>query len=158
MRFDRILRYAHLRRDLALWQAFDAAKDESLARLGRHRRDRAGELAQFIPIDRMLLGRGRIVGRIEPLEIIDRVDRDDPRAANMASDDRARDLEQIGARIIYGVDGLELGEDRIGFLDDVVSVEPRQRAPHKPAAKRRLVRQDIAQQPVCSFPVDAVHP
>lgn len=158
MRFDRILRYAHLRRDLALWQAFDAAEDERFARFGRHRRDRAGKLAQFVAVDRMLLGRSRIVGRTEPLEIVDRVDRHDPGAPDMPRDHRARDLEEIGARIIDRVDALELGEDRIGFLDDVVGIEPGQHPPRKPAAERRLVRQDAAQQPSRPFPVAAVDP
>ena len=104
-------------------------QDEGLAGLGRHGRDRAGELAQLVPIDRMLLGRSRILGRIQPFEVVDGVDRHDPRPADMTDDDRSRDLEQIGPRMADGVDGLELGQDGIGFLDDVVGIKPPARAP-----------------------------
>jgi hypothetical protein len=64
---------------------------------------------------------------LQPFQVVDGVDRDDARATDMAHDHRARDLEQIGARMADGVHGLQLGQDRIGLLDDVVGIDARRR-------------------------------
>jgi hypothetical protein len=109
MGLDRILGYPHLRRNLPLRHSLDPAKDEGLAGLEGHRRDRPGQLAQFVPVYRVLLGRGRVVEMLEPFQVVDGVDRNDSRATDVTHDDRARDLEQIGARVTDGVHGLQLG-------------------------------------------------
>lgn len=92
------------------------------------------------------------------VKIVDRVDGNDPRTADMTGYHRPGYLEQICPGIGDGVHPIHLREDAVGFLNDIVGFQSAQWPTRKPAAQSRLMRQDIAQQPARSFPVRSAHP
>lgn len=95
----------------------------------RHGSDGAGKLAQLVPVDRILLGRGRVIGLIKLLQIFDSVYRYNSRTTDMTCNDRAGHLKKVSPRVDDGIDALHLGQNRIGLLNDIIRIDTRQGTP-----------------------------
>lgn len=146
--FDGVLGNPHAPGDLPLRQRMDAAQDEGLAGLSGHARDQVGQLAQIVPAHGVAFGRGRLVGQFDVSQFLDRQDRYDPRATDVAQHQRVRHLEQIGAGIEDVVQPLAFQEQGVTFLDDVQCVRLLHPQPCQPAPQGRLVGQDIDREPM----------
>ncbi|AHE53588.1 hypothetical protein A7Q26_04970 [Sphingobium sp. TCM1] len=153
MFFDRILGDSHLSSYFTLRKAFDTPQDEGFTRFEWHRRDRYRQPSQLVAADSALFWRWSIVGIVEPLQIVDGLDRHDLRAPDVTYDQRAGNLEQIGLGKADRIDRVHFCEDRVGFLDDVIDIDADHSASDKPAAQRRLMRQNMPQEPARSLPI-----
>ena len=147
MFFDRAFRQTQLLRGFALRQSVDFAQDENFAAFGRQLVNRFGHQPKLLALFGLHVRRQNPGFDAQPIDLAQRLHRDDRRAPHFGNDDRKRRAEEIGAWIFDMIDRRQGRELRIGFLHDIIEQEAILHAPRQPAAQRWFMRTDVACQP-----------
>lgn len=147
MFFDRAFRQTQLLRGFALRQSVDFAQDENFTAFGRQLVDRLRHQPELLALFGLHVRRQNPGFDAQPIDLGQRLHRDDRRAPYFGNDDRQRRTKEIGAWIFDMVDRRQGRELRIGFLHDIIEQKAILHAPRQPAAQRWFMRTDVACQP-----------
>lgn len=157
MLFDGTFRNAEMNSAFALRQAVDLAQNECLPALGWKLCDSFCYLPQLLPAFSLNI-RGYLLRlHVEPIELTNTIDRNDLRPAGFVHQNGKGCSEEIGPRIGDVIDRRQQGQLCIGLLHDIIDIIAKGGAARQPAAKRRLVRADVARQPLGPVGRNHVH-
>ena len=147
MFFDRVLRQPHAPGDLLLRQVVDASQDQGALRLRRQGGDGLGQTPQGVPVGDDALRRRRILGQVPAVEVVKRLERDDPRPSDVPRNQRTRRLKQVGLWMTDVVHPFTRRQKAVALLDHILRFQSVHAPAHQPGAQGRFVRQHFSQQP-----------
>jgi len=144
---DRVLGQAHASGDLLLGQVMNTPQDQRSTGLRRQGGDSLGQSSQSVSVRCDAFRRRRILEQMAVIEILQRLERHDPRAPDMGGQKGTRGLKQVGLGMADVVHPISRRQETIGLLDDIVRFKPRHALTPQPGPQSRLVRQHFSQKP-----------